>query len=173
MLVQALRLHAAEGTRGGVGWLFALADRQISAAIRCMHDDPAHRWTLQELAERAGMSRSIFALRFRATVGVTPMEHLTRWRMLLAGDRAAIPVVRIAEIAFAAVKIGMHGHRLRRVQAVDLGVRLGPVLFASPLWRPIQGRATRQRAPLRGLAGREKLGTAARSSVLLTDRSAG
>ncbi len=87
MLVQALRLHLAEGLRGGVGWLFALADKQMSAAINSMHDDPAHRWTLQELARRAGMSRSTFALKFKQTVGESPMEYLTRWRMLLAGDR--------------------------------------------------------------------------------------
>jgi len=87
MLVQALRLHLADGARGGVGWLFALADKHMRAAITCLHDDPGHRWTLQELAERIGMSRSIFALRFKKTVGATPMEYLTRWRMLLAGDR--------------------------------------------------------------------------------------
>jgi AraC-like DNA-binding protein len=87
LLVQALRLHLAEGLRGGVGWLFALADTQMSAAIQSMHNDPAHRWTLQKLAERAGMSRSIFALKFKQTVGASPMEYLTRWRMLLAGDR--------------------------------------------------------------------------------------
>ena len=87
MLIQALRLHLADGARRGVGWLFALADKQMSTAITCMHDDPGHPWTLQKLAERAGMSRSIFALRFKETVGETPMEYLTRWRMLLAGDR--------------------------------------------------------------------------------------
>ena len=87
MLIQALRLHLADGARGGVGWLFALADQQMRVAITCMHDDPGRRWTLQELAERVGMSRSIFALRFKETVGETPMEYLTRWRMLLAGDR--------------------------------------------------------------------------------------
>lgn len=87
MLVQALRLHMAEGQQGGVGWLFALADKQMNVAITSMHDDPAHRWTLQNLAERAGMSRSIFALKFKAMVGKSPMEYLTRWRMLLAGDR--------------------------------------------------------------------------------------
>jgi AraC-like DNA-binding protein len=89
MLVQALRLHLAEGLRGGVGWLFALADQQMSAAITCMHDNPAHRWTLQKLAERAGMSRSTFALKFKQTVGESPIEYLTRWRMLLAGDKLA------------------------------------------------------------------------------------
>ena len=87
MLIQALRLHLADGAGRGVGWLFALADKQMSAAITCMHDDPGHPWTLQKLAERVGMSRSIFALRFKETVGSTPMEYLTRWRMLLAGDR--------------------------------------------------------------------------------------
>jgi AraC-like DNA-binding protein len=89
MLVQALRLHMAQGLRGGVGWLFALADKQMGAAINSMHADPAHRWTLQELAECAGMSRSTFALKFKETVGATPMEYLARWRMLLAGDRLA------------------------------------------------------------------------------------
>jgi AraC-like DNA-binding protein len=59
----------------------------MSAAINSMHDGPAHRWTLQKLTERAGMSRSIFALKFKATVGTSPMEYLTRWRMLLAGDK--------------------------------------------------------------------------------------
>ncbi|MDX8511359.1 AraC family transcriptional regulator [Mesorhizobium captivum] len=89
MLVQALRLHMAEGPNGGVGWLFALADKQMGAAIGAMHEDPAHRWTLQELAERAGMSRSNFALKFKEMVGTSAMEYLTRWRMLLAGERLA------------------------------------------------------------------------------------
>lgn len=87
LLVQALRAHLAEGINGGVGWLFALADAQIGPAINAMHSAPAHPWTLQELAERVGMSRSGFAARFRATVGATPIDYLTRWRMLLAGDR--------------------------------------------------------------------------------------
>jgi AraC-like DNA-binding protein len=87
MLIQALRLHLAEGVKGGVGWLFALADKQISSAIQAMHNDPAHRWTLRNLAEQAGMSRSVFALRFKEKVGLSPMEYLTRWRMTLAGDR--------------------------------------------------------------------------------------
>jgi hypothetical protein len=43
MLIQALRLHLAGGLEGGVGWLFALADRQMSAAINAMHDDPGRR----------------------------------------------------------------------------------------------------------------------------------
>jgi len=52
-----------------------------------MHDDPAHGWTLEELAQRVGMSRSTFALKFKKRVGSSPMEYLTRWRMLKAGER--------------------------------------------------------------------------------------
>jgi AraC-like DNA-binding protein len=89
MLIQALRMHMAEGPRGGVGWLFALADKQMGAAIGAIHADPARRWTLNELASLAGMSRSSFALKFKQTVGQAPMDYLTRWRMLLAGDRLA------------------------------------------------------------------------------------
>lgn len=101
MLVQALRLHLAEGLSSGVGWLFALADTQIGAAMGALHDDPAHRWTVQELAERAAMSRSSFALKFKATVGASPIDYLTRWRMLLAGDRLANSSDPISVIALS------------------------------------------------------------------------
>ena len=68
---------------------FALADRQMSAAIIAMHREPAKRWTIEGLAAAAGMSRSSFAARFRQTVGASPMGYLTRWRMMLAADRLA------------------------------------------------------------------------------------
>lgn len=96
MLVQALRLYVTEAPKG---WLFALADKQVSAAMSAMHGNPARRWTLKELAEQAGMSRSVFAQRFKETVGVAAMEYLTRWRMLLAGDRLVNTGDSIAEIA--------------------------------------------------------------------------
>jgi AraC-like DNA-binding protein len=87
MLIQALRLHLADAASAGRGWLTALSDKHMSIAIASMHNDPGYPWTLQCLAERVGMSRSVFALRFREIVGATPMEYLARWRMLLAADR--------------------------------------------------------------------------------------
>jgi AraC-like DNA-binding protein len=87
VLIQALRIYLAERPSGGVGWLFALSDAQMSAVITAMHQDPGRRWTLQALAARAGMSRSSFAQKFKQAVGVSPMDYLTRWRMLLAGER--------------------------------------------------------------------------------------
>ncbi|CDG51185.1 MULTISPECIES: AraC family transcriptional regulator [Halomonadaceae] len=87
MLVQALRLHMAEGVINGGGWLLGVADKQLGPAINAIHADPAHRWTLQALAECACMSRSAFAQKFRETIGASPMEYVTRWRMMLAGER--------------------------------------------------------------------------------------
>lgn len=64
-----------------------------------MQTDPSHAWTLQELAQRIGMSRSVFAQRFKQRVGESPMEYLVRWRMLLACDRlinSEDPVLAVA-----------------------------------------------------------------------------
>lgn len=81
LLVHLLRAHVtAEGAAGGV-WLTALGDRQIGAALTLMHDMPAHRWTVGELAARTGMSRSQFAARFADTVGTPPLEYLLSWRI--------------------------------------------------------------------------------------------
>ena len=99
MLVEALRLYLADSVKGGVGWLFALADKQMSAAITAMHENPGYRWSLQELAERAGMSRSIFALRFKEKVGTSAMEYFTRWRMLRASDQLVHSSDSVLEIA--------------------------------------------------------------------------
>ena len=83
ILVQALRLHLGDGK--DVGWVSALSDRQVGAAIAAIHREPGRRWTVESLAIEVGMSRSGFAARFRQLVGEGPIEYLTRWRMLLAG----------------------------------------------------------------------------------------
>ena len=100
MLVQALRLYLSEQPGDRVGWFFALADPGLAAAISAMHADPARRWTLAGLAALAGMSRSVFAARFRDKVGETPVTYLTRWRMMLAAERLATtrdPLARTAQ----------------------------------------------------------------------------
>ncbi len=101
MLVQALRLYLAEGAHGGASWLAALTDPQLYGAIAAMHDEPGHPWTLEKLARRAGMSRTVFALRFKEVVGETATEYLTRWRMLLATERLAAGGEPVALIASA------------------------------------------------------------------------
>ena len=101
MLVEALRQHSAEGARGRAGWLFALADPRMAAALAALHADPARAWTLRALAEEAAMSRSTFALRFREALGETPMDYLARWRMARAADRLARSADSVAAIAWS------------------------------------------------------------------------
>ncbi|PCC74947.1 AraC family transcriptional regulator [Nannocystis exedens] len=96
MLVLALRLCRASGA---AGWLHALADPAIARAIATMHDRLAESWTVEALAEIAAMSRTTFAERFRATMGTSPIEYLTQWRMLVAGDRLQHSNDSLAEIA--------------------------------------------------------------------------
>lgn len=87
MLVQALRLYVAELAEEGAGWFFGVADKQLGLAINAIHAEPAYRWTLQSLAERAWMSRSAFAQKCKEIIGSSPREYVTHWRMLLAVDR--------------------------------------------------------------------------------------
>lgn len=49
-----------------------------------MHEAPEREWTLEALAQVAGMSRSAFAATFREQVGTTPGQYLQAWRVRLA-----------------------------------------------------------------------------------------
>jgi AraC-like DNA-binding protein len=101
VLVEALRLHLSDRRRDGIGWLFALTDKRMRRAIHAMHEFPGRRWTLQTMAEQAAMSRTSFALKFKETVGLSPMDYLTRWRMTLAADRLTNSRDSISEIGLA------------------------------------------------------------------------
>jgi AraC-like DNA-binding protein len=84
LFVQALRALIASDNRPA-GWLGALADEAIAPALELIHREPGRAWTVAELAEKVGMSRSSFALRFRTLVGLPPVDYLARWRILAAG----------------------------------------------------------------------------------------
>jgi AraC-like DNA-binding protein len=82
LMIEALR--SASDNSSAPGLLRGLADARLSAAIRQMHDDPRNNWTVEQLANEAALSRSVFFERFRKAVGVSPMEYLLSWRMALA-----------------------------------------------------------------------------------------
>lgn len=100
-LTATLRLYLAERPQSSIGWFAALADPQLSASISAMHAALSFAWTLQELAARAGMSRSTFAERFRERIGETPIAYLTRWRMILAGEKLINGRDTLARIAMS------------------------------------------------------------------------
>ncbi|MFI7611293.1 AraC family transcriptional regulator [Nonomuraea terrae] len=80
LFVQALRAHLA-GPEQMEGWLGALHDPQIGAALAMMHRRATHPWTVAALAAEVGMSRSGFARRFKELVGVPPLTYLLHWRI--------------------------------------------------------------------------------------------
>ena len=72
LLIQGIRLYLAQKGSAGVGWLFALVNKRLTAALRGMHQSPAYCWTLQSLAERTGLSRTSFAVKLERVFGALP-----------------------------------------------------------------------------------------------------
>jgi AraC-like DNA-binding protein len=66
------------------GTLAGMADARISKTLDAIHSGPERSWTLESMAERAGMSRARFALHFRDVVGTTPFDYLAAWRVGMA-----------------------------------------------------------------------------------------
>jgi AraC-like DNA-binding protein len=100
LFIEVLRLYVNQQSDGRIGWLAAVGDRIVGAALNQLHARPAHTWTLDELAREAHTSRSVLAERFQYLVGSSPMQYLTQWRMLLAANllsRSNAPLARIAE----------------------------------------------------------------------------
>jgi AraC-like DNA-binding protein len=101
LFIQTLRAHiASEPERFNKGWLCAIFDPQIGAALSAIHDSVSKPWTVESLAEAAGMSRSAFAARFKDLLSQTPLEYVTQWRMQKAmqlleeRDRKLIDIAR-------------------------------------------------------------------------------
>lgn len=81
LLIQALRTHVASLPVEQGGWLRALVDPELGVVLQRLHERPQETWTVESLARTAGMSRSVFAARFKALIGEGPLTYLTRWRM--------------------------------------------------------------------------------------------
>ena len=121
VLLQMLRWLLDHPEDGGVpvGMLTGLADPPLSRALVAMHDHPGQPWSLDTLAQEAGMSRTAFAARFRSVVGATPGDYLANWRMSLAqtGLRQGKAVKLLAsELGYA------NASALSRVFAQRMGV---------------------------------------------------
>jgi AraC-like DNA-binding protein len=81
------------------GWPAAVRDPQIGAALARIHRQPGVAWTVDTLAVAAGMSRSLFAERFAALLGVSPARYLLQWRMRLGAVWLKNEAMTVAEIA--------------------------------------------------------------------------
>ena len=99
------------------GWLSALRDPHVGAALALLHGRPAEAWTVERLAREVGLSRSVFADRFAHFVQDSPMHYLTRWRMQLASRLLDRPNVGVAQVA-AEVGYESGGRLQSRLQEV-------------------------------------------------------
>ncbi len=101
LFIQILRAHIASEPECNNGWLRAVFDPKLGAALRAIHHKVNTPWTVESLAGAAGMSRSAFAARFKELLGQTPLEYVTDWRMqkatqlLRQRDKKLIDVARL------------------------------------------------------------------------------
>jgi AraC-like DNA-binding protein len=100
ILVELLRTHPARVAEGSRGLLAGLADPVTAKALAALHGDVAREWTVDALAKLCHVSRSTFAGRFRAIVGMAPIDYLLNWRMAIAKDALSRGTKSVGEIAF-------------------------------------------------------------------------
>ncbi|MGF6917043.1 AraC-like DNA-binding protein [Paraburkholderia sp. 40] len=81
------------------GWLAGVRDRFVGPALSMLHAQPAHSWTVDELARKVGLSRSALAKRFTDLLGQPPMQYLARWRLQLASHELLIGSKSLAALA--------------------------------------------------------------------------
>lgn len=99
LLIGLLRGWLADPEGDAPGWYRAYADPVVGPALRLLHADPAHGWTVAALAAKTGTSRSALARRFTEVMGEPPMAYLTDWRLTLAADLLREPQTTVAEAA--------------------------------------------------------------------------
>ncbi|WP_244438777.1 AraC family transcriptional regulator [Paraburkholderia dilworthii] len=81
------------------GWLAGVSDRFVGRSLALLHAQPAHGWTVDELARKAGLSRSALAQRFTQLLGQPPMQYLARWRLQIAAQALRGGTQSLAAIA--------------------------------------------------------------------------
>ena len=85
--------------RGAGAGTAPTATRSSGHALRLLHHNPAHPWTVAELARETGVSRAALARRFNDLVGEPPMAFLTSWRIALAADLLLEPGATVGSVA--------------------------------------------------------------------------
>lgn len=99
MFLELVRRYVETLPDESSGWLAGLKDGHVGRALNLLHAQPGRDWTLDGLAREVGLSRSVFAERFAAIVGIPPMQYLQKWRLQAAASRLALGTANIATIA--------------------------------------------------------------------------
>jgi AraC-like DNA-binding protein len=101
LLLHLLRAWFDEESTTGTaeGWIAALRDPPVTAALDALHAEPGYPWTVAELAACGGLSRATFARRFTTLAGRPPLTYLTWWRMTLAARLLRSSDMTLADVA--------------------------------------------------------------------------
>lgn len=99
LVVAALRTWFARAGADAPAWYRALDDPVVGRALRMLQHNPAHPWTVADLAAEVGVSRASLARRFTELVGEPPMTFLTSWRLALAADLLRQPDITLGAVA--------------------------------------------------------------------------
>jgi AraC family transcriptional regulator, alkane utilization regulator len=99
LLVQAVRGYIANRECGDRCWLKALNDPIIGSVLNLIHRHPDRAWTVEQLAEQVGISRTTLFTQFRELVGEPPGKYLTRWRMQRASQILRLEQTTLMEVA--------------------------------------------------------------------------
>jgi AraC-like DNA-binding protein len=99
LFMEVVRWQLSYISEGHSGWLAGLNDAHVGRALSLLHAEPARPWTVDELAQQAGLSRAALAKRFVELVGETPMQYLAEWRMQLARRQLRESTLGLAEVA--------------------------------------------------------------------------
>ena len=99
LLVEVLRLHLANAPASGQGWFAAVRDPLLAPAMMAVHTAPERKWTVEDLAAEAAVSRSSLDGRFREVLGLSPMRYVNEWRMRVAQELLRTTEVTVAAIA--------------------------------------------------------------------------
>jgi AraC-like DNA-binding protein len=99
LLVEVLRLHLANAPASGQGWFAAVRDPLLAPAMMAVHTAPERKWTVEDLAAEATVSRSSLDGRFREVLGLSPMRYVNEWRMRVAQELLRTTEVTVAAIA--------------------------------------------------------------------------
>ena len=99
LFVEAVRRYIETLPESHTGWLAGLRDRFVGRALSLLHERPAHPWTVDELSDRVGLSRSALSQRFTDIIGQPPIQYLTRWRLTVAAQRLRSERASLAQIA--------------------------------------------------------------------------
>ena len=80
LFIHAVRVWNSRDQRDH-GFIRAISDKQIGRSLKAFHSAPENPWTLEQLAQEAGVSRSVFANQFKDLMNMTPLSYITFWRM--------------------------------------------------------------------------------------------